>query len=213
MTTRLQLRDKVRYVLGGDIAQVNFTDDVLNASIDAALDALLPWVSKASVAEFVGDGVLDSFQLPADLYRVTAVFDSESGIYLPQNSLMALSSPGSNIETNQDWIEYPEGYLTFSRFIEVEETITLYYGAMWEKPNDDTDVIEAPEYCLNALIYFAASHALLEKATQASNVRQWNIDVDSGTPTMNPMRDMSTYFMDRFRIEADRLPSRTRGTR
>jgi hypothetical protein len=130
-------------------------------------------------------------------------------MYIPANILSVGKSPGSDLETNQDWMEYPEGYLSLANA--PTSDLVVHYAAVWEAPVDDDDTIEAPSWTHRALVFYAASYALLDKASSASNIRQWNVNIDSGTPVMNPMRDMSSYFMERFTIEMDRMPARIRG--
>lgn len=208
MTTLSEMRDKILRVLA-DPDGAQFDTDLLTDGVIAALEALLPWLWKRSVDVLAGDGVTVSFQIPADLYRVVAVFDDTIGSYIPRNILQAGRRPGMDLETNQDWLEFPAGYISFANAPEGD--VYLYYGAVWTEPADDDDVLETPTYADQALIYYAASYVLLKNATSASNQRQYNLKVDSGTPVMNPMLDMARYFLERFNIEVGRLPSVDRG--
>lgn len=209
MTTLSELRERVYRVLS-DPGHGLYTPDMMNDGIVAAMEAILPWVSKRSVATLEADGVANSFELPEDIYRVTAVFDADSGSYLPENSLSSGSRPGMNLDSNQDYLQYPEGYLSLANAPTGD--LTVYYGARWAVPVEDEDVIEAPIWVHRALVFYAASYALLDKASSASNIRQWNVQVDSGTPIMNPMRDMSTYYLERFSAEMARMPASVRGS-
>jgi len=208
MATLSEIRERVYRVLA-DPSGGQYTSALVDDGIVAALESILPWVFKTAIETFDGDGEAVAFEMPADMYRVTAVFDTDSGLYIPQNLLSAGQSPGADLESNQDWMEYPEGYLSLANA--PTSTIVLHYGATWEVPVDDDDVIEAPAWVSRALVFYAASYALLDKASSAANIRQWNVEVDSGTPVMNPMRDMSTYYLERFRIEMERMPARMRG--
>lgn len=208
MATFSEVRAKVYRVLADPSAQ-QYSATLINDGIVAALEAILPWVFKRSEVVLEADGETTEFELPEDLYRITAVFDADSGLYLKQNTLSAGDSPGSDLNSNQDWMEYPELSLSLANAPETD--ITVFYGATWAVPEDDDDVLEPPSWCTRAIVFYAASYALLEKASSAANIRQWNVQVDSGTPVMNPMRDMSTYYLERFRIEMDRMPARIRG--
>lgn len=208
MATLSELRDRVFRVVADPGGQ-QFSTGLINDGIVAALESVLPWVFKRSVETLTADGILTSFALPLDLYRIVAVFDTDSGIYIPKNILSSGESPGHDLESNQDWMEYPEGYLSLANAPDGD--MILHYGAVWDVPVDDDDVIEPPEWIHRALVFYAASYILLDRATAAANIRQWNVEVDSGTPIMNPMRDMSTYFLERFRIEMERVPARIRG--
>lgn len=208
MATFSEVRAKVYRVLADPSAQ-QYGATLINDGIVAALEAILPWVFKRSEVVLEADGVITEFELPEDLYRITAVFDADSGRYLKQNTLSAGDSPGSDLNSNQDWMEYPE--LSLSLANAPTQDITVFYGAVWAVPEDDDDALECPGWCIRAIVYYAASYALLEKASSSANIRQWNVQIDSGTPIMNPMRDMSTYYLERFRIEMDRMPARIRG--
>lgn len=210
MATLLDLRERIQRVIS-DPSGAQYSADLLNDGIVAALEAILPWVAKSSVEEFDTDGETLEFELPEDLYRINAVFDAETGVYIPQNILAAGRSPGYDIETNQDWLEYPEGTLSLANAPASDGQVILYYSATWEVPADDDDDIEAPAWTHRAIVFYAASYAILEKASSASNIRQWNVQVDSGTPVMNPMRDASEHFYKRFLAEMDRIPARSRG--
>jgi hypothetical protein len=207
MTTLSDLRDRVLRVVN-DPSSSQFTADTVNDGILAALEAILPWISKPSIATLVGDAEETEFELPTDIYRITAVFDGTSGTYLPENVMAALKAPGDN-EANNDWMQYPSGSISFANA--PENDVTVYYGAVWGTPVDDDDAIESPTWADRALVFYAASYALLERASSSANIRQWNVQVDSGTPVMNPMRDMSSYFLERFRIEMERMPHYLRG--
>lgn len=210
MATRQELRELVLRLLA-DPDGAQFEADLVNDGIVAALDAILPWHFKRSVTTLEGDGTLVAFQLPTDLYRILAVLDEASGNYIPKNILAAGRSPGDDLVSNQDWLEYPEGSITFANAPDDGITMTVYYGAVWDKPADDNTSLVVVEQVHQALAYYAASYTLLQSATASANVRQFNIDVDSGTPVMNPMRDMSGYFLERFRIYMDMMPSMERG--
>jgi hypothetical protein len=208
MASLSDVRNRV-YRLLSDASAQQFSAELIDDGINAALVAILPWIFKKSTETLTGDGTETEFELPEDLYRVIAVLDEDTGLFIPQNSLSAGQSPGSDILSNQDWLEYPEGSISFAN--PPGSDVILYYGATWASPVDDDDELECPPWLSFAITYYAASYTLLDKASSASNIRQWNVSVDSGTPVMNPMKDMSTYFLERFRIEMDRVPSRMRG--
>lgn len=210
MATREQLRAQVQRLLSDTDGSL-YNQDLYNDGIAAALEAILPWVFKNAQETLAGNETLTEFELPDGLYRITGVLDETNGIFIPASNLSAYTSPGSNIQVNNDWVEYPEGSISFA--VAPIGNIILYYGAVWEQPEDDEDEIEAPDWIERALAFYTASYVLLSPASSASNIRQWNLNIDSGTPVMNPMRDMSTYFMERFRIEMERMPSRIRGAR
>jgi hypothetical protein len=169
MTQLTDVRDRVYRVLS-DLDGTQYDVDLIDDGIVAAHDAILPWVFKRSNVTLAGDGETLSFQLPADLYRIVAVYDTNLGVNIPQNLLSAYQSPGQNIETNNDWTEYPNGYISFANA--PEEDVTLFYGAKWTYPSGDTDVLELPDWLLQAIVLYAASYSLLEKASNSANIRE-----------------------------------------
>jgi hypothetical protein len=211
MATLSELRDRILRILSDAKGEI-YSSDLILDGIVAGLDAILPWIFKQSVVSFTADGETAEFELPDDVYRITSVFESGSGVFLPLSTMTALKAPGDNIAANNDWCMYPEGNLSLANMPDLDITVTVYYAAMWEKPVDDDDVIEAPSWVHRAIVFYAASYAILEKASSSANIRQWNQKIDSGTPVMNPMRDMSTYYLERFRIEMERMPGLVRGT-
>ncbi len=208
MATLSEIRERVLRVLA-DPGAAQYDNDLLDDGIKAALEAILPWVFKRSLATLTADSTTVSFELPDDLYRVVAVLDSENGLYIPQNILSPGRPQGSDLDTNQDWMEYPDGWISFA--VAPEYNIVVHYGATWEVPADESSIIESPSWTHRALVYYAASYALLNRASSSASIRQWNVETDSGTPAMNPMKDMSTYYFERFRIEMERMPAMARG--
>jgi hypothetical protein len=208
MATLSDLREKTLRVLSDPTGQ-QYSGDLLDDGIRAALAAILPWLWKRSLEVIECDGEEVTFELPADMYRVVAVLDDTLGMYIPQNILSAHTAPGKDLVTNQDWMEYPEGYISFAN--PPEGDVQVHYGAVWAEPVNDDDVIEPPTWCHRAIIFYAASYALLEKSSSSANIRQWNVTVDSGTPIHNPMRDMSTYYYERFTAEMEHMPAMARG--
>ena len=210
MAELTDIRDRVYRVLS-DLDGTQFDVDLIDDGVVAAHDAILPWVFKRENATLEGDGEILSFQLPTDLFRIVTVYDTDQGVNIPQNLMSAYQSPGQNIETNNDWIEYPHGYISFANA--PESDVTLFYGAKGTYPVDDSDILEVPDWVLQAIVFYAASYSLLEKASNSANIRQWNVSVDSGTPIMNPMKDMSTYYLERFEHYMSQIPSVERGVR
>ena len=211
MTTFRDISARILRVLA-DTDGTQYDTDLLLDGVRAALEELLHWVPKQAVTTVVGDGTSTAFVLPSDLYQVVSVWDSESGRFIPQATMSAGQYPGGNLESNQDWTEYPEGSLSLANALEDGETLVVYYNAKWVSPSSANDDIETPSWLHRAIVFYAASYALLKRATAGANVGQFDLKtVDSGTPPMNPMKDMSTYFYDRFLQAMKTVPGRRKG--
>lgn len=211
MTTRLQMSGKVLHLLG-DPTSSQFDTELVLGAIDSAMDAVLPWVAKPSEVTFIGDGATCIYDMPSDYYRVISIFDEDSSLYMPAD-LMAPAVVSNRSRIANEWREYPNGKLSFLQYIPDAKSVTVYYGAYWTKPTDFMSVLETPTWLDTAIAFYAASYCLLPKAYQASNIRQYNVQVDSGNPVQNPVKDMSEYFLTRFKFEMDLVPSRSKGIR
>jgi hypothetical protein len=202
MATLEEARDKIRRLLPSDPTGVIYTDDLLLDAIHAGLNEALAWVPKNASESLTGDGEETEFELPDDLYRITSVYDTYEGAYVPQ-SLM------SGEITKNDWVEYPEGYISFSQA--PQSTVIVYYGASWPLPVKDKDPIEVPDWLIRTISFYAASYALLKGAVDGANLNQFDVrTVDSGTPLMNPLLDMSTHYYERFVQAMKTIPARMR---
>lgn len=209
MATLLEAKDKVLRLLN-DTAGEQFEEDLLIDGISAAHKAVLPWLFKRNKATFEGDEETASFALPSDFYRVISVLDKTEGIFIPHGVMGPNTRPADNVVINNDWTEYPSGYMSFANAPEGD--VDLFYGAYWTEPATDSAQLEVPDCLITPMILYATSYALLQKAVASSNIRQWNVQVDSGTPSMNPMRDTSQYLLERFKIEMSLLPAILKGS-
>lgn len=207
------MRNKVLRLLN-DIDSTQFTDaELISEGIYSAMDAVLPWVARPSTTTLTGDGSTSSFAVPTDLYRVVAVHSSESNFYLPLEMMAPAINPNDKRTAANAWSEYPSGFLTFQTAPSAEDEIVVYYGAVWPKPVEDDDDLSTPTWLDTAIAFYTASYCCLQKATAASNVRQYNVQVDSGNPVMNPWKDMAETYLGRFKIEMDLVPVRMKGIR
>lgn len=207
MTTLGELRLQILRLLGNPDGE-GYSDDLLFDAIGMAFDAILPWTPKTSKVGFTGDGTKTSFALPVDLYEVEAVI-TDLGEVLPKAYLQTGQKIGTYSINANDWLLYPNGYITFSRAISSEVVFTLYYLAHWTKPTTGTDlttIIEIPERSLIGICLYSAAYAIFPEAIGASEVRQFGTRVDSGNPEHNPMQRTALYLLDLFHREMSRHP-------
>lgn len=207
MTTILELRERVGRMLS-DPTLSGYDVGLFFDSLNAALDAILPWVPKTATNTITGSGA-KIYTLPEDCYQVeTCVVDAD-GELLPQAILIPGYYHGDSIKATNDWLEYPEGSISFSKEISVGETYTLYYLAHWTKPTEETEEstdLEPPEYTHYALTLYTTAAMLLPAAISAAEVRQYATKVDSGNPEHNPMMETSKYLLRLFVDEMNRHP-------
>jgi hypothetical protein len=185
-------------------------DDLLNDAMAAALVAILPWVSKISLATLEGDNDLTEFDLPADFYRILSLQDKSTGYILPEAGMQSDAYRLQNVESGNNYILL-NSQLSFQNA--PYEDVDMMYGALWTVPEDDTDEIETPLWTHPIMVYYGAFYVLSSEASDTAEIRQWNINVDSGTPAMNPKRDQAQYFLQRFNQEMNQHPATGRGSR
>lgn len=207
MATLGELRLRLLRLLG-DPEGAGYSNELLLDALSNAFDAILPWVPKTSTFALVGDGSSTTLQLPDDCYEVEALLN-ENGEVLPKAYFATGQYLGERSINANDWLEYPYGYLSLSRAINSGEEYTLYYLARWAKPTENTEVsaaMEPPEIATIGITLYAAAYTLLPSAIGASEVRQFNTRVDSGTPEHNPMQRTALYLLDLFKLEMSRHP-------
>ena len=216
MSTQLgELRDRI-YRLVGDPAEEGYSPEIVIDGIVAAHDAILPWVPKTGQDSFTGDGSATAFAVPSDVYALEAIIVDSTGETIPP----AIFSPGnywgSTTVNSNDWIEYPSGYVTFSKAIASNATYSVFYAARWGVPDltsQDTFVLEPPDYVMVGMAYYAAAYAILPSAVSVSEIRQFGTRVDSGNPEHNPMQRASEYLLKLFAAEMNRHPKHQRPQR
>jgi hypothetical protein len=147
--------------------------------------------------------------MPDDLFLIEGVLDSETGQFLAPAVPTPGGSWGETGMTGNAWMECPRGYLTLSAAL--ASGGTLFYQATWTKPENEAENVEIPLSAETGLVLYAASYCLLPDATQAASLGQYKQKVDAGSPTDNPVVEMSSYFLKRFEIEMNRLPMKMKG--
>lgn len=207
MTTLAEFRSRVLRFLG-DADGVTYEDDLLIDAICQAIDAILPWVPKGSLATITGNGAY-AYALPVDCYSVESVQNNTTGLILPRSILSPGQYRGAGIsDTENDWIEYPNGFLTFSNALDSDDVLTLFYHAYWAKPNAlvPAGVLEPPRYAEYGMVLYAAHYAILPSVVNIAEIRNWATRQDSGTPEHNPMEKTALYLLQLFIQEMNRLP-------
>lgn len=199
------------YRLLEDPDQQTYSEELVYDGVIGAHDAVLHWVPCKKVATLTatsGSGA-SIFELPADLFEIESVITASTGNVMSSATLSAGTSRG-NPNAENDWLRYPNGYLSVSNALSANEVLTLYYIAFWPKPADETDVdfvIKVPAAAHQGMIYYAASHATAASSVPTAQIRQFATKVDAGTPIHNPLKDISSWFMERFFLEMKMLPT------
>lgn len=211
MITYTDFAQKVLRILA-DPDGTTYTDELVYDGICAAFDAILPWLSKTGYYEYTSGslGVQNDILLPDDVYEVDVVLDEVSGYSeVMQKASLNVGSSRGNQTSQNDWLEYPKGYLSFSYDVPSDHVIKVYYKAYWDKPASETNLqfqIEIPSIAYMGMIYYTASHCVAEKSVSTAELNPFKTKVDSGTPIMNPAKELSTWFLNRFYEEMKFIP-------
>lgn len=214
MTLYSAIVSRIDRVIAGVESQV--TDDLKYDSVCAALDVMLPWQAKRSTQTLTGDGSATSFALESDLYEIDAVVLDETGELLS----LAMLSPGlyrgDNMAGDNDWLEFPSGYLSFSKAIDSGDTVTVYYRAHWDKPEDADDAdfeLTIPAFLEQPLVYYASAYCITPESITTATVRQYATKIDAGTPVHNPLSDSVKFLLTLFNDIMNSHPKQLIGSR
>jgi len=202
------LVDKVLRILD-DPNGTLYEDTLIWDGICGAHDAIMPWVPKFATATLTAGSAGNLLALPADLYTIQAVQYVDDNKIYPRATLAPLSARNSSTLDDLDWLEYPKGYLNLSYTLDEGTLLTLYYFAYWTKPSSESVqnfYIEVPQAAWVGMIYYAGAQCLLAKSSNAATIRQFNLRIDSGVPTDNPLKDQSRMYMERFFQEMKMMP-------
>ena len=202
MKTYAEIEQMV-YLALGDPSQATYESALVYMGIEAAHYAICPWIPKMSTKVLTSGSTpntLDTFVLPSDVYDLLAVREDDTDLLLPKATLDSNELFGSVTTNDKFWILNPHGYLVTSWEITSGDTLSAYYMASWTPPisGDDTAIVEIPLIAVMGAIYYAASQCLSAKSSVSSQIRQFNIKVDSGVPTNNPLMDSAKYYYDLF---------------
>jgi hypothetical protein len=189
----------------------SFSEETVLDAVNAAHDAVLPWVPNYDEIELVatsGSG-LNDLELPDDVYDIQAVqLVDDSGKFISRATLAAGTARG-NTSAENDWTESPKGYLSFAYDLSDGDTVKVYYLAHWPKPATITDtdfVIQVPSHAHMGMIFYALSVILNPTVMDTATLGTFKSKVDSGTPVHNPAKDNANWFRSQFLQEMKMMP-------
>ena len=217
MTTFSDFVDKV-YRAISETAETGPSELLILDGLAAAQEAILERVGKHSTAVWTGDGSTKAFALPTDCYEIQGIREtSETGKLIPQAEM----SPGAyfgDYPDEQNFLEYPHGYVTLGKAIDNGETALLYYTAYWDVPDVEDDevdgdfVLKVPKRIERAVIFYTCAYCLIPDAVSASSLRQFGTRVDSGNPEHNPVEGTVKFFFRLYDMELAKQPLDMGGT-
>lgn len=212
MATYEDIQNKIWRAVS-DPSQSQVSTSLMYDAVCMAHDALLPWVPRCELSVFTAGSDGANFALPADLYQIDAVQDTNTGLFIPKATLAPRGTRSVGVYADNDWAEYPTGTLTLARAISEGQQLTVYYRAYWTKPaneDDTTFVITVPSVAIAGLIYWACAHCQLARSTNASFLAQFKTRVDSGNPEDNPLEQSAKFFLNRFQQVMNNMPPYTK---
>lgn len=202
MTTYGELVNRVFRALD-DADQATFDTALVLDGFAAAQRAILSWVPKVAVATLTsGSAAQVQYALPANCYEVQAVQVATSGLLLPRSLLTARTTRYESYDSLNDWLDYPSGYLTLLKGLDIGAQLVLYYTAYWAEPEDSSDtdfILEIPHVVETAVVFYTAYYCLTAKANNTANLRQWGQRaIDNGNPEDNPYLRMANITYQNF---------------
>jgi hypothetical protein len=197
------------YRLLNDPNGSTYSDELVYDGLLAAQEAILPWVPKKAVQTVTSgsDGYL--LVLPSDLYMIQAIREVETGKFLLKGTMAPGTVRHDDYQTFLDWIDYPDGYVSFNYQVDEGSEYEVYYFAHWGIPSNASDitfVMEVPQYAHQGLVYYAGAHVLIPSAVNSATIRQFNLRVDSGDPEHNPLKVEADYLRSLFFTEMKLMP-------
>lgn len=200
-----------------DPSMATYNEQVITDGLNAGLDAVLPWASDRKV--FVPTaGSVSELTLPSDIYRILSVYDGASGYFIPESAMLPSQRPGNNQQSQNAWV-YLSSKLMFFSSLEASK-LQVIYEAQWPHFGDlenanypEDEVVAIPRWAERAVEYYACYYCYLSKAGATGSVRQYNIQVDSGNPSHNPLADMAKAYHDAFYSETKLFPVPQKGQR
>lgn len=176
--------------------------DLVADSVNAALIAITSRQWKNTFVDVPGDNTVFTADVPSDLLEFEGIYDNYYKQFIPKTQF-TVNGTQFNTWVNA-WYIYPSGTITFLNAIQAG--VRIFYSTYWTVLTNDSDVLETPNFCQNALTYYAASQCALSKSGQTASIRQFNTKVDSGTPDDNPLLQQSMNFLKRYEREMATIP-------
>jgi len=208
MTTYVDLHDRLLRLLD-DPSGSDYDDDLIYDAYVGAHVAILPWVPKYKVSTITAGSDGDTFQLPSDVYSIQSVQVVEDGTFLARANMVPSYQRNVDSSIDNNWIEYPSGYLSLNEALDEGDSLNVYYLAYWSLPSAASDfefVIEVPQMAHQGMLFYAASHTLYPTTVGTASIRRWNLRVDSGNPEDNPIEIISNIYLKRFHEEMKMMP-------
>ena len=215
MTTYADMKLMVLHALNAE-AGGQYSDALILDAISGALRAILPWCSQRAVEDI--DGGIDSLILPDGTFQVDGLLDLEDMVFLPNLQI----SYGKEINAKYiSWLEYPQGTLAFTETL-FNRTYRLFTRTYWPEPfetvvTDPPDptasvyTFTTPPYVTNGLMYWACSHCIVPSSVASSQIRQFNLRVDSGVPVDNVLENSAAFLHKLFIDEMGKIPRQSIG--
>ncbi len=91
------------------------------------------------------------------------------------------------ISRNIAYYEYPAGRLNFAEDVLENTELHVSYFGYFDLVTDDTDLIPAPRWAEEALVWYIQMLAMAKPSVQASMLGQYKTKIDSGSPEDNPL--------------------------
>lgn len=200
----LDLKNRCRRLLqdtSDDKTNTTYADDDMLDYVNSALVDISSHTAKKVEWITTLEQPASQLEMPADFMKFGPIAVQVQGLYwqfmepytwqpsdtLPTPYAFSLSQNG--------YFEWPKGTINFTWLVPANMKLRFDYFGYWSPVIDDNSILNMRQmWMADALQWNILFRAMLKIATQAANLRQYNIKVDSGTPEDNPMLKMAREF-------------------
>jgi len=191
-----------------------WTDDDMLDYVNVALQDITPHHARKITWETSLIEASTALDMPEGFYAMGPVAIQVQGLYwqmlVPYSWQPdeTLPTPYTFSLSSNSYYEWPKGHVNFLFLIPANVKLRFNYYSYWDAIRNDSDTFSyRHKWFQEALFYNIMSQALMKGAVQSANLRQWNINVDSGQPEHNPMWRMSEAYRLKYeRVLGDHPP-------
>jgi len=155
-------------------------------------DDLVTYVARSGKLELQPQ--LITFELPDDLYRVSAVRSQQGHTILPLDA-----HPENTEEQVWDGVFWmlQDQWLSFTQ--PLDQLAWVYYQKYYPAPDQNDSIILIPRWAIQPLTYYVGALTVEQQSIADTQLRRWATKSDSGTPITNPFIPVAEYLMARYR--------------
>jgi len=153
--------------------------------------------------------------VPSDLYRIEKLYDSEYEKWWAPVVYDAGDIRYESDELKRYW-EFGGQVFLEAQVPYSSDRLSLYYWAYWpdvtyEVEDDDSityrqGIVYTPKWAELALVHLVAANCMMPLEMEASDINEWRLKVEAGTPLDNPRAQSGLYHLQWYHELLERFP-------